>query len=633
MRVDLQKVLFVGPASKQEAFLSAFQKAGIVQFIGTKVSLADLLANEFQDVVQAIKILRQFEVEQTPAVEIVNPVEFSQQVIDDKEKLNARKATLKEVLESINLIAPFGPLPFDLISSIESETSIRFRLWIAPIKREAAKLSPHLIYVSEDAHRQYFVSLTPEDFSLSGLEPIPLTSEMAQLSKTAAALRAEIAEIEEGLKRRAPLVESLRISLFKRLNDTKRERAGACAKTVLDNRLFSMTGWVPTTELQKALDLATSLDIFTDVLPTLPDEVPPTHLENGRLGKIGEDLVNIYDTPSHTDTDPSPWVLAFFALFFAMIVGDAGYGLLFLITALLLRKKASSGSGGLKRFVVLVGILGASCIVWGLLTNSFFAIEFSPTNPLRAYSPLTYLAEKQAQYHIDTKDAVFQRFLDIHDGAEPSSVQELLYHSPSAGVEPFYRGIADGIMLELALIVGCIHILLSVFRYVFRNIANAGWILCIVGGYLYFADFLHAPSVIYYLFHLDPAFSASVGLQLLICGLIFTFTVSIIKNGIADLFLVALAAVSVFADILSYLRLYALGLSGSIVSGMINGLADSFPFVIAAILIVLSHSVNILMSVVGGVIHGLRLNFLEWYHYSFDGGGKPFNPLCIERYH
>jgi V/A-type H+-transporting ATPase subunit I len=633
MRVDLQKLLFVGPASKQEAFLTAFQKAGTVQFIGTKVSLADLLANEFQDVIQAIKILRQFEVEQTPDVEIVDPVAFSRQILDDRATLNTKKATFKSVLESISLIAPFGPLPFDLISSIESETSLRFRLWMAPIKREAAKLSSHLIFVSEDSHRQYFVSLTPEDFSLSGLEPIPLTSEMADLSKTAVALQAEIVEIEENLRRRAPLVESLRVALFTHLNDTKRARAGACAKTVLDNRLFSMMGWVPVTQLQKALDLAASLDIFADVLPVLPDEVPPTYLENGRLGKIGEDLVNIYDTPAHTDTDPSAWVLVFFALFFAMIVGDAGYGLLFFLTALLLRKKAATGSGGLKRFVTLVGILGVSCMVWGFLINSFFAIGFSPDNPLRAHSPLTYLAEQQAQYHLDTKDAIYQRFLDLHDGVAATSVQELLYSAPSAGVEPFYRGIADGITLELALVVGCIHILLSVCRYVLRNIANAGWIFCIVGGYLYFADFVHAPSMLYYLFHLDPTLSASIGFQLLIGGLIFTFVISIIKNGFADLFLVVLAAVSVFADILSYLRLYALGLAGGIVSGMINGLVDTFPFVIAAILIVLSHSVNIVMSIVGGVIHGLRLNFLEWYHYSFDGGGKPFNPLCIERYH
>lgn len=630
MRVDLQKVLFIGSAQNQDAFLRAFQKAGIVQFVGTKVSLADLLANEFQDVVQAIKILRQYEVEQTPDVEIVDPVAFSRQVIEDKATLNAKKASLKAVLESIDLIAPFGPLPIDCISSIEAETSLRFRLWMAPAKLEAEKLFPHLIFISEDSRRQYFLSLTPEDILLSGLEFIPLTSEMANLSKTAASLRDEIVHIEESCKRRAPLVESLRKALFTHLNSTKRERAGASAQTVLDNHLFAMTGWVPSNAVQKALEVAASLDVFTDLIPTLPDEVPPTHLENGSIGKIGEDLVNIYDTPAHTDADPSPWVLVFFSLFFAMIVGDAGYGLLFLLTALLLRKKAASG--GLKRFVMLVGILGVSTMVWGFLTNNFFSIEFAPDNPLRAYSPLTYLAEKQAAYHIDMQDTVYQRFMDLHDGVGPTSVQELLYTSPSIGVEPFYKNIVDGIMLELALIIGCVHILISVCRYVLRNTANAGWILCIIGGYPFFANFLHAPSMLYYLFHLDPAFSASIGIQLLACGLIYTFAVSIMKNGFADLFLVGLAAVSVFADILSYLRLYALGLSGSIVAGMINGLADKFPFAIAAILILLSHCVNILMSIVGGVIHGLRLNFLEWYHYSFDGGGKPFSPLCIEHY-
>ena len=630
MRVDLQKVLFIGSSSQQELFLAAFQEAGIVQFIGTRVSVADLLANEFHDVVQAIKILKEFEVEQTPGVEIVDPLSFSRQVLDDKATLGARKESLKSIIESISLLAPFGPVPFDLIASIESQTKVRFRLWMAPTRREAATLSPHLILVSEDSRRQYFVSLTPEDFSLSGLEPIPLTNEMAQLAKKASDLRSEIGQIEEGLKLRAQLVDSLRHSLFVHMNDTKRRRAGACATTALDSRLFAMTGWVPATQLQKALDIASSRDIFADPLPTPSDETPPTYLENGSVGKIGEDLVNIYDTPAHTDTDPSIWVLVFFSLFFAMIVGDGGYGLLFLLTALFLRKKFASPSRGLKRFIMLVGILGASCTAWGFLTNSFFGIEFAPGSPLRAHSLLTYLAQKQAQYHIETQDAVYQRFLDLHDGVGPASAQELLYTSPSTGVEPFYRDIADGISLELALVVGCLHIFLSVCRYVVRNIANAGWILCIIGGYPYFANFVHAPSMLYYLFHLDPSLSGSIGAQFLICGLIFTFAISIIKNGFADLFLVVLAAVSVFADILSYLRLYALGLSGSIVSGMINGLSDSFPFAIAVILILLSHSMNILLSIVGGIIHGLRLNFLEWYHYSFDGGGKPFQPLCIE---
>lgn len=631
MKIDLQKVLFIGAEAKKAEFLAAVQQAGTVQFIGTKVTAVDLLQSEFYDVVQAVKILQQFEVPQTPDVVITNPLSFSQSVIFDKNKLEECKALLKETKEALECIAPFGAIPLDEISSIEQQTHLRLKLWTALKKSDLSSICPHLILVSEDAHYQYFISLTPEPFSPpSGLESIPLSEKTATLAETKNSLLKEIATLEENIKRRAPLVASLKSSLITQINEAKRQRAGEEAEKVLDDRLFAMTGWVPKTQLESALSVAKSIDVFTDLLPTHPDETPPTYLENTRAKKIGEDLVSIYDTPSYTDADPSAWILVFFSLFFAMIIGDAGYGLIFLVTALLLQKKAKKASSPMKRFVKLVALLGISCMVWGFLTNSFFAIKFSPTNPLRVYSPLTYLVERQAQYHLTLQDATYQRWTDLHDGIPPTSLQEFLYESPSSSIDPFYDGMADGTMLELALFIGSIHIILGICRYLNRTIANAGWLFCIVGGYMYFANFLNAPSLIYYLFGINPALGASIGIQLLAGGFLFAATVSIIKNGLADLFFVVMAGISVFADILSYLRLYALGLSGAIVSGMANSLIDKFPVIIAILIIILSHSVNILLSVVGGVIHGLRLNFLEWYHYSFEGGGKPFSPLTLE---
>ncbi len=633
MKVELQKVLFLGADTKKEEFLSSFQQAGNVQFIGTKVTFVDLLQSEFQDVVQAIKILQHYEVPQTTAVIVTDPLSFSQHVIADSQRLEDAKAELKATREQLEIAAPFGTIPIDSITYIEERASVNFRLWTAPKKRDAAKDCPHLILISEDAHHQYFVSLTHEQFPHSqGLENIPLSEHLSTLPSTEASLLREIADLEESIRLRAPLIESLKSSLITRLNETKCQRAGEEATPALNRRLFAMTGWVPQTQLQEALALAHKNEIFTDLLPTLPDEIPPTYLENANAKKIGEDLVSIYDTPSHTDKDPSTWVLVFFSLFFAMIVGDAGYGLVFLATALFLQTKTHAASSGMKRFVKLTAILGVACIAWGLMTNSFFAMKFSPSSPLRAYSPLTYLVHRQAHYHIDLKDTTYQRWTDLHDGVPPTSVNQLLYDSPSVAIEPFYNGMADGTMLEIALLVGSLHIMLSICRYITRNIANAGWLFCIVGGYMCFANFLHAPSMIYYILHLNPTVSASIGLELMIAGFLFAAATSIIKNGITDLFFVIMSAVSVFADILSYLRIYALGLAGAIVAGMANDLADKFPFVIAAILIIISHGVNIILSIVGGVIHGLRLNFLEWYHYSFDGGGKPFSPLTLETY-
>ena len=83
MKVELQKVLFLGADTKKEEFLTEFQQAGNVQFIGTKVTFVDLLQSEFQEVVQAIKILQHYEVPQTTDVFVTNPLSFSQHVIAD----------------------------------------------------------------------------------------------------------------------------------------------------------------------------------------------------------------------------------------------------------------------------------------------------------------------------------------------------------------------------------------------------------------------------------------------------------------------------------------------------------------------------------------------------------------------
>ena len=121
-----------------------------------------------------------------------------------------------------------------------------------------------------------------------------------------------------------------------------------------------------------------------------------------------------------------------------------------------------------------------------------------------------------------------------------------------------------------------------------------------------------------------------IGLQLIAVGIPSAFVLAIFKNGLLGLTEV-MKLIQVFSDVLSYLRLYALGLSGSIVSATINDVAASLPFLLAIVLMAIGHLLNMALGIMGGVIHGLRLNFLEWYHYSFEGGGKRFRPLEIKQ--
>jgi V/A-type H+-transporting ATPase subunit I len=128
---------------------------------------------------------------------------------------------------------------------------------------------------------------------------------------------------------------------------------------------------------------------------------------------------------------------------------------------------------------------------------------------------------------------------------------------------------------------------------------------------------------------LTPATAFIVGEQLLYGGLIVAIVLSIVQTGFSGLASV-FKIVEVFADTLSYLRLYALGLASMVLAGTFNEMGAMVGgYVFGAIIIVLGHMINIGLGVGAGVIHGLRLNFLEWYHHSFEGGGKKFNPLRL----
>ncbi|MCB1136617.1 MAG: V-type ATP synthase subunit I, partial [Chlamydiia bacterium] len=124
----------------------------------------------------------------------------------------------------------------------------------------------------------------------------------------------------------------------------------------------------------------------------------------------------------------------------------------------------------------------------------------------------------------------------------------------------------------------------------------------------------------------DKTAGAEAGLELLYGGMGSALLLAIIQNKGAGV-LEIMNLIQVFADVLSYLRLYALGLAGAMMSATFNQIGAEVSFVAGMLIILIGHTVNIVLSIMGGVIHGLRLNFLEWYHYSFEGGGKLFNPL------
>jgi len=275
-------------------------------------------------------------------------------------------------------------------------------------------------------------------------------------------------------------------------------------------------------------------------------------------------------------------------------------------------------------------MLCVGCIFWGTLMTSFFGMQISMENPLRKLSLVQWLAEKKADYSLRHHDELAQEWIEKYPVLkEVKDPHVFVSFSPDAGKNPMILNrLTDNIMFELALFIGVVHLILSLLRYVGRQWQNSGWVAFLVGAYLYFPSYLKTPSFLNFVGGIDLHKGGEVGFQLMLGGIGVAWVLSIIRHGWTGIFEVMIL-IQVFADTLSYLRLYALGLAGAIVASTINEIASSIPLILGVLLILVSHMINIVLSTMSGIIHGLRLNFLEWYHYSFEGGGRKFQPLRL----
>jgi V/A-type H+-transporting ATPase subunit I len=287
--------------------------------------------------------------------------------------------------------------------------------------------------------------------------------------------------------------------------------------------------------------------------------------------------------------------------------------------------------GQAKRIFKTFVVLSVGCIVWGLLTTSFFGIEVSPKNPLTKLSLIHYLSEKKADYIFKEKDQVYQEWVkrypqygEAGSGAEMLDVEVM--EKGGKTTPKMLDEFNDNILLELSLLVGVVHIALSLLRYVGRNWSNLGWVLFLLGGYLYFPRVLDTTSFTQFIFHISKEAASTYGIQLIYIGIGSAALLAMIQKGLKGISEVT-NLIRVTADVLSYLRLYALALAGAMLARTFNQLGIEIGLVIGIVVILFGHIINIQISTMAGVIHGLRLNFIEWYHYCFDGGGKLFNPL------
>lgn len=632
MRYDVKKYLFVGTSDHKDAFFSAMQKAGLVDFIDFSPSKSKEVPIEIQKNVRAIKIVLGLPtLNQDPRKDYSRATSIIDAIISLKDKIDSLEEELRVTNLEIERIEVFGDFSIRMIREIEKEGNRRLQFFCTKQGHPVEDAS--LIYIGSDHGLDYYFSVNPSERQFEGMVEMQFDKSLGELLQYRKDLKKDIHDTEEELKTYAIYNDYLHHALTYKHNGYELESTKKYTKGEFDDSLFIIEGWIPVHKTDEMNQVIEDQKVFAEEIAIEEKDTIPTYLENHGTANIGEDLVHIYDTPSHEDKDPSMWVLVSFALFFAMIVNDAGYGLVFLGVALYLNYKFSQAKGAGKRFLKLTTILTSVCILWGTLMTSFFGISLDIDNPLRKVSLLQWLTEKKVEYHMQHQDETYQDILNKYpEVASETTGYGVLKKATTVRDEVISYDILNSfsrsIMLEIALLTGVIHISLSFMRYLGRNWSGIGWIAALIGGYLYFPEYLGATSMPHYAFGIPPDVGAREGMILMSGGFGLAVILGVVQNRLLGLTEIT-NVIQVFADVLSYLRLYALALASAIMAETINELSTAMPFVLAAILMVLAHIVNMALGIMGGVIHGLRLNFLEWYHYSFEGGGKLFKPLKL----
>ena len=214
--------------------------------------------------------------------------------------------------------------------------------------------------------------------------------------------------------------------------------------------------------------------------------------------------------------------------------------------------------------------------------TSFFGMQIDLDNPLRKLSLVQWLAEKKAAYlithHDQTQKEWIAKYPELANVTDP---HEFVSFTPPAGAghhgTVILNKLQDNIMFELALFVGVLHLILSLCRYVGRNWHNIGWIAFLIGAYLYFPYYLKVPSFLNFVFGIDLVKGGEIGFELMLAGIgcVRGYYPSSSMAGLGIFEVMVL--IQVFADTLSYLRLYALGLAGAIVASTVNEIASGLP--------------------------------------------------------
>ncbi|MBO4263577.1 MAG: ATPase V [Bacteroidales bacterium] len=581
----------------QEGFIARLQELGLVDIVrsekpvDTNSRAMAARAERCHALIQALQGLRFPEDirPQDPEGPLADAVENGLQ------RLQELDAALAEVQKEAQACAPWGDFSEARFRALaEAGVPLHFHILPAKAFQETWADEYALAKIAVQDSQVYFVVAGTDD-GLPGEVPAPARSS-ADAQAEEQALTAQRNGILSRLQGAAGRIPELEAEAQGALGELDRYLAGDAGQKTAEEKLVTYIGYAPSESdamLSEALDRM-GVCYFAEAAKA--EDNPPIKLKNNWFSRQFEVLTTMYGSPVYDEFDPTPILGPFFLLFFALCMGDAGYGLLLLLLGPMLKKWMPS----MAKFAPLVTMLGGTTLLVGLFLHTFFGINLQEAG---------WVPQEMKRFML-TQERV-------------------------AGYDA---------QMVLAIGVGVFHICLATVvkalcytrRYGFANtLGTWGWTLLIVGGVV-LAGLTLAGAI-----GQDIVRIAVIALGTLSAVGIFLLN-DIHRNPLlnigAGFWATYNTATGLLGDVLSYLRLFALGMAGgmlghtfNMLAGMVLHLQVPVLNILCFVLILLiGHSLNLALSCLGAFVHPLRLTFVEYFKNSgYEGTGRAYRPLQI----
>jgi V/A-type H+-transporting ATPase subunit I len=603
----MKKLTFLVYHKEYEAFLERLRELGVVHIAERQRGEPDedLLRHVQTRTAFKTLMLQMMALADNQPDDTVNSTVTGEEVKAGYDAIQQRIAELKQRIPAIQKqeeqLEPWGNFDRTLLDKL-AEAGWGAHFYLCPEKDYNPEWEEQYqaVKVKEDGRNIYFVTFSAHQPQL-GIEPVRLPeSSLTELAAERQQAVTDLAAAEAELKAYCKAnYRTLELADKHLQDDIDLMKVKLNSEAMAEGSVVLLEGWIPAEEEPEVVAFLHETGTYFEMRAATKADNAPIKFQNNAFTRMYEVLTKMYGMPDYAEFDPTPIVAPFFSLFFAFCMGDAGYGLVLILLGFFLKRKLGKDMAGMMNLVMTLGVFTT---VLGAILGTFFGVS-------------------------------------LVDVDLPESVKQFMIVGKIDGTS------YDKQML-LALMIGVVHLCIAMtvkaigqtVRFGFKESLSAwGWLLLVVGfictGGLSFFEVISA-DVTKWSFIVIGAVAA-IGIYLL-----NDIHRNMLVNVGAGLWDTYNMATGLLGDVLSYIRLYALGLAGAMLGGVFNQLAfmvydgagPALGWLFCGLILVFGHTLNIAMSCLSAFVHPLRLTFVEYFKNSgYDGKGEEYKPFAVTK--